>query len=305
MGGSGGLPSTSSPPSDAPTPSSSAVDPSPTLGTTTAAPSAELVLRFDFGPDYSSGDLTGLLFMPGPEFSLYADGTVIYRDDRAASPPLEGPIHRATPFSVASLGPGEVQRLLDFALVDGGLASARERYDADPNVADGFGYAVFVVRDSGVQKRVEVVGPLVDQNEGPDGPARDAMAHLAEGLRSFRPPDGIATQDWNPGRYWGVLEAAQLLVDEGLFPSLPADGPAAWPWPDLTPTDFVYRQDQFYVLSGEPNAPGDARRVMSGAEAAKLDLSNNGGVVQGIYVNGPDGELYWFSMWPMLPDEPG
>lgn len=43
---------------------------------------------------------------------------------------------------------------------------------------------------------------------------------------------------------------------------------------------------------------------MSADEAAVLGLSDNGGVVQGIYLLGPDGEtIYSFSLWPMLPDE--
>jgi hypothetical protein len=42
---------------------------------------------------------------------------------------------------------------------------------------------------------------------------------------------------------------------------------------------------------------------MTADEAAVLGLSNNGGVVQRIYLVGPDGAtIYSFSLWPMLPD---
>jgi hypothetical protein len=43
---------------------------------------------------------------------------------------------------------------------------------------------------------------------------------------------------------------------------------------------------------------------MSVAEAAVHGLSDNGGVVQRVYLLGPDGvTIYSFSLWPMLPDE--
>jgi hypothetical protein len=45
---------------------------------------------------------------------------------------------------------------------------------------------------------------------------------------------------------------------------------------------------------------------MSAEEAAVLGLSDHGGVVQRIYLLGPDDEtIYSFSLWPMLPDQPG
>jgi hypothetical protein len=45
---------------------------------------------------------------------------------------------------------------------------------------------------------------------------------------------------------------------------------------------------------------------MSGDEAAVLGLSDNGGVVSMVYFRAPDGKtIYWFSLWPMLPDDAG
>jgi hypothetical protein len=43
---------------------------------------------------------------------------------------------------------------------------------------------------------------------------------------------------------------------------------------------------------------------MSADEAAVIGLSDNGGVVQRVYLLGPDEKTtYSFSLWPMLPDE--
>jgi hypothetical protein len=43
---------------------------------------------------------------------------------------------------------------------------------------------------------------------------------------------------------------------------------------------------------------------MSTDEASALGLSDGGGVVQRVYLRGPDGRTnYYFSLWPMSPDE--
>jgi hypothetical protein len=45
---------------------------------------------------------------------------------------------------------------------------------------------------------------------------------------------------------------------------------------------------------------------MSAAEAAVQGLADNGGVVHRIYLLGPDRKtIYYFSLWPILPDETG
>jgi len=51
-------------------------------------------------------------------------------------------------------------------------------------------------------------------------------------------------------------------------------------------------------------ASGEPRRTMSADEAAVLGLSDEGGVVERVYLIGPDGgTIYSFSLWPMFPDE--
>jgi hypothetical protein len=266
----------------------------PTVEIEHATGSTDVLLRFDSGPDYLISELTGVQFMPGPEFTLYGDGTVIFRNDRAEPPPAEGPIFRAHPFMVAYLDEGQIQAVLQFALFEGELRTALERYETTE--VDGAGYSLFFVRADGIDKRVEVV-------------SSGAFNVLADRLRDFGRDGRLPTQVWAPDRSWGVLfEAGAWIEAGGLMPAeVPDTGGAPWPWPDLAPEAFAYRNDRYYVLDeqpADPNAPGDRRRVMSAAEAAVLGLSDNGGVVQGIYVLGPDRRtLYWFSLWPMLPDE--
>jgi hypothetical protein len=98
-------------------------------------------------------------------------------------------------------------------------------------------------------------------------------------------------------RYWGNLLDASIFqyIGDGLAPGLADTGTVPWPWPGIAPADF----DGLADLN-----PG--RRVMSADEAAALGLSDNGGVVQRIYLLGPKGKtIYYFSLWPMLPDEIG
>jgi hypothetical protein len=99
-----------------------------------------------------------------------------------------------------------------------------------------------------------------------------------------------------PDRYWGNLIEAASAIEIGLLPD-PADaGVLAWPWPSVAPADFVGRDEGGWI--------GGPRRVMSVAEAAVHGLSDNGGVVQRVYLLAPDGvTIYSFSLWPMLPDE--
>jgi hypothetical protein len=98
-----------------------------------------------------------------------------------------------------------------------------------------------------------------------------------------------------PDRYLGNLLDASVFsyIGDGLVPGLAEAGAVPWPWPGVAPAEFVGLAESI---------PG--RRVMAADEAAVLGLSDNGGVVQRVFLLGPDGEtIYYFSLWPMLPDE--
>ena len=239
----------------------------------------DVVLRFDRGPDTAVGDLEGELFQPGPEFTLYGDGTLIFRNDGSPSPVAKGPIMRGDPFKITNLEEDQIQSLLRFALERGGLGNACERYESqDTDVATS---GVFTIRAGGFDKRVE------DFGSGPFGPLRDFLRDVAASSTS--------PSVWAPDRYWGNLLNAGIFkhIGDGLAPGLAETGAVPWPWPDITPADFIGLE--------EPN-PG--RRVMSADEAAVLGLSDDGGVVRRVYLRAPKGKaIYYFSLWPMSPDE--
>ncbi len=104
----------------------------------------------------------------------------------------------------------------------------------------------------------------------------------------------MSAQVWVSDRYWGLLIEVSSWVDHGVLPEVPDADIVPWPWPGIALADFVGTN----IYEG--------RRVMSADEAAVVGLSDNGGVVQRIYLLGGDGvTIYSFSLWPMLPDETG
>lgn len=233
---------------------------------------SDVILQFDHFPDVGVSDLGGEVFQPGPEFTLYGDGTVLFRDEIGELPPPEGSILRAHPFKIAKLSDDEVQSVLRFALEDGGLESACDRYEVRGDV-DGFVDRVHTVRAGGLDKRV-VGGPLEE---------------LTNYLRNFDEASGIPAAVFLADRYMGNLLDSAPYVPDQLLPDPKTTGTVRWPWPGLTPADFIGLEE---YRAG--------RRVMSAAEAAVLGISD-GGVIKRVYLVGPDGKtIYSFSMWPVL-----
>lgn len=249
----------------------------------------DVVLRYDVGfVDFGICELCGGwgAFEPGPEFTLYGDGTVIVRNALGELPPADGPIVRAQPFRIAHLGEDQVQSLLRFAIGEGGLGDANEQYEStSTDTDDASSAAAFMIRAGGLDKRVDMFGPV-----HPFSSLRDHLLFFAE--RS-----GSPTQVWVPGSYWGLLIEVSSWIEVGVVQDPPDSAIAAWPWEGISP----------WVVGTATDAVDESRRrVMSTDEAAVLSLSDNGGVVQQIYLFGPDGgTIYSFSLWAMLPDETG
>jgi hypothetical protein len=253
------------------------VDPSDPPAAPIAHPTGptDVVLRFDNGPDVAVSDLTGELFRPGPEFTLYGDGTVIFRDESIAPPPSDGAIVRGWPFQTTRLDATRIQALLEFALGEGGLWDACDRHEARGDV-DGFISAGFAFSAGGVDRRIL----------GLEGP-------LADFLRDFASRTGAPSGPFVADRFWGNLLDTTHFLEGGLLPHPAEVGTLPWPWPDLAPSDFAGLDE---VVAG--------RRVMTEDEAVAAGLSHDGGVVQRVYLTSPDGAtVYSFSLWPVLPDE--
>jgi hypothetical protein len=241
---------------------------------------ADVVLRLEEGGGFVP---MGALVGQAPSFSLYGDGTVIFRN-LFAEPTPPGPLVRDRPFRTARLSEDQVQGLLEFALVDGGLGIARASYE-NPMVIDA-GTSYFTINAGGVDKTVTIVALDFAEEGVPDLAARQAFKRLAERLRDFDEGGSIETAVWEPERYRGVL-----------YDAFGGGDPVAWPWPDIEPDDFVARNDPDAPATGFPS------RVMTLDEVAALELDDIAGGIQGLIVALPDGSQFSLALRPLLPDE--
>lgn len=250
--------------------------------------SAEVVLRFE-----ESGGLMppGFLATTAPIFTLYGDGSAIFRDpattvDETTATKPSG-VSLLAPFRIARLPEQAVQSLLAWAIGPGGLGAARDgHYDA-PGVADA-PTATFELHAGGLDKRVEVYALGIEdvQVGEADQAIRRSLASLRERLLSFDAAGATSVATWRPERYRAILVAGT-----------PAEGiePLGWPWPTIAPADFV--------PSSDPGLPSWPRRVLSSEEVGRLGVSPIEGGFSGLWLRAPDGSLYSLTVRPLLPDE--
>jgi hypothetical protein len=260
-------------PSGGPSPSPSAAS----LGIEHLTGATDLVLRFEEGGGFVA---PGFLATEGPAFSLYGDGTTIFRDPSAVPPQAIGNVTPGVPYQIVRLTEEQIQALLEFAIGPGGLGVARAHYDLP--VADA-PTATFTLVAGGTTKTVSVNGlGFGAQQAGADGIVLSELEALRTRLTTLG-NDVVGEQPWSPDRYRGIL------TEEGFNP------PIAWPWPAISPTDFIQHAG--------PNDPPFPIRTMTPAEVAALGVSGLEGGAQGITLKASDGKTYELRLRPLLPDE--
>lgn len=241
----------------------------------------DVLLRFEEGGGFV---MPAFLATQAPTFTLYGDGTVVFRNPVQDPLPPVGSVSPERPFRIVRLNEEQIQTALEDALGKGGLGTARTDYRND-QIADA-PTAVFTVAAGGISKRVSIYALGMDVQDSADTPARAAFQALAERLQDFDRGGLFSTSEYAPEHYRGIL------MDGGLG----APDARPWPWPDLKPTDFVPNPD--------PNAFQLPARVLSVAEVESLGISPYRGGFQGLTLIGPgDGKSYSFSLRPLLPDE--
>jgi hypothetical protein len=241
----------------------------------------DVVLRFEEGGGFV---MPAFLATQAPAFTLYGDGTIVFRNAAAESLEPIGSVYPMSPFQTAKLTEEQVQELLTFALGESGLGIARPDYPND-QVADA-STAVFTIDAGGLKKTVSIYALGLEMEGMADGPARAAFARLAERLQTIDAGGTIVTEVYVPAQYRGILLEGQ--------PGVPDAKP--WPWTDIAPADFV--------SNGDPNAFQLPARVMSPDEVEVLGIAPFEGGFQGLTLIGPDdGRVYTFSLRPLLPDE--
>lgn len=237
----------------------------------------DIVLRYDQGGSM----MVEMNLSQAPIFTLYGDGTVVFRDPASQAGPgangvLVYPLYRTAKLSVE-----QIQSLIAFAVTDGGLGVAKERYE-NPMVADA-GTSFFTIAAGGRTKTVEIYG--LEMSEGaPDQAMRNQFLALAERLTNLDNGGQFPTAEYEPRGY------RVTLVESGGVPAKVI----AWPWPDLTPKDFAPE---------DPDVPAFSTRAMTPEEVAAIGLGDIRGGAMGVYIKGPDGKIYSVPIRPLLPDE--
>lgn len=241
----------------------------------------DIVLRYDEGGGFLN---PAFLASQVPPFSLYGDGTVIFRNQTLTPPEAEGSVSPSNPMRTTKLTEDQIQELLLFALREGGLGVARANYE-NAMVADA-GTAVFTVHAGGVDKTVSVYALGMDTQGGVDAPARAAFQKLRDKLIDFDQGGSIETAVYEPKAFRGVLFDAA---------GIQAPDVRTWPWRDLKVTDFTNDAD--------PNGLQFPHRTLDAAHIRELDVKTFQGGFQGLPLAAIDGRLYTLSVRPLLPDE--
>jgi putative VirB-like lipoprotein len=241
----------------------------------------DVILRLDQGG--------GMMIRGGgatlvPPFTLFGDGTVVFRNPALELPPATGPVFRQNPMRTAKLDEEQIQELLSFAVTEGGLGTAKLQYD-NPMVADA-GTAIFTIKAGGLDKTVNVYALGLNDAGVPDLPARAQFQKLADRLTNFDQNGTFATDVYVPTAYRGVL------IDTGGFPG---EAPIEWPWTDIAPADF----------KGDETNGVLPTRVMTPEELAVLGIDGIEGGFEGLTVTDPDdpAKSYSFGVRPLLPGE--
>ncbi len=216
-----------------------------------------------------------------PQFTLYRDGTVIYRGGRD-DPVAAGPNAPLAPLRVATMNEEQIEALVRFALGPGRLHDARPRYE-NMTVADA-PTTVFSIDAGGVTKSVSIYGLGINDERSPERAELAGFADLARILGDFEKQvqQGNATDagSYEPDRYRAVL-----------MESAPGDRDVAeWPWEGMTLDDF------------RDTGGGVRTAVLTRRQAAESYPEGAGGHT-GIVVRGPDGNRYTVALRPLLPDE--
>jgi hypothetical protein len=262
--------------------SSGAPSAGPTVGAIEHKTGAtDVILRMEQGGGFVPMEFNA---SQAPVFTLYGNGVIVFQPQVSTFPPPDANgVLRPTPWRTGSLDETQVQELLEFALTNGGLGTARTDYP-DPMVADAPS-TWFTIRAGGIEKVVSIMALAEETQPGPDALARKAFFALAKRLQDFDQGGTIPSDVYKADRFRGVIferEAQPGLVTN------------AWPWPDLKPADFKV---------GPPENPGFPRRTMTAAEIGELKQTDIDGGIQGITLKAPDGKLYTFILRPLLVDE--
>lgn len=241
----------------------------------------DILLRYDEGGGFM---IAGYSASQAPPFTLYGDGTIIFRNPMLEVPAAQGSVMTFNPMRTAKLSEEQIQELLVLALGEGGLAAARPNYEN--NTVTDVGTTTFTVDAGGIRKTVSIYALGFDDPSSPDAPARIAFKKLADRLADFDQGGSIATDVYTPEAYRATL------IDS---PGIAAPDIRDWPWTDLTVADFKPDAD--------PNGLQFPHKTLTTEEIALLAVKDFEGGFNGLVLRGTDNKLYTLALRPLLPDD--
>lgn len=208
-------------------------------------------------------------------FTLYGDGHVIYLVLSQSS-------ETAFELRHAQLSEGKMATQLEFALREGGLATAREHYTTFDEPIYDAGTTVFEINAVGFDKTVSVYALGWDGTN----PDQDARARFLGLERELDYRDEVASGEATDlGAY--RPEAYRLTLDNPFGPLI---ANTEWPWTNLDPATIALNSD------------GDRVGAITPEQAAELAVPPES-APDTIVATGPDGVDYLIRIRPLLPDE--
>jgi hypothetical protein len=234
----------------------------------------DVILRME-----TSGGFVPVEFMAtsAPSFTLYGDGTVVFRDSTASPPVSNDNINRSVPFQTIRLGEDAIQSLLANAIGPGGLGIAVGPYTG--HVAD-LPSTEFTIAADGRTKTVSVTGLSPDMHDSQEAGIVTALAGLADRLDHFGSSIG-GEEPYVPTAYRGVLSPTDQAI-----------GPVVkWPWTTFGPEAFAKGVNEFLLT-----------HVLTPADVAALGIAGAEGGLQGLTLQ-QGTKLYSLAIRPLLPDE--
>ena len=232
----------------------------------------DVVLRVESGGGFAPIESNATA---APSFTLYGDGTIVFRDPTAPPPVEVANVRRLSPFLTIRLDEEGIQALLEDAIGRGGIGVGAGPYIAGADMET----TTFTITADGRTKAVSVSGLAPDLHPG-NAAIVASLAGLYERLGAFA--GAVAgEQIYVPVAYRGVL----LSVDQPFGPVV------GWPWADIEPAEFVGGENELFKL-----------RTMTPGEIGVLGIPGIEGGFQGLTLqNGA--KLYSFQLRPLLPDE--
>ena len=233
----------------------------------------DVVLRMETG-----GGFVPIEFMAtaAPSFTLYGDGTVVFRDSNASPPTSNDTLNHSVPFQTIRLGEDAIQSLLSQAIGPGGLGIAVGPY---MGLGADIPTTTFTIAADGRTKTVSVTGLSPDLHPQ-DVTIVAALGHLAQLLDGFG--NAVAGEEpYVPAGFRGVLSENDQVLGLAI----------AWPWTTIRPADFTKGADEFFQT-----------RTLSAADVAALGIPGAEGGFQGLTLQTGD-KAYVFALRPLLPDE--